>query len=117
MWSKSSVLGMVSAPTWTSSWFVFELCEIIITRGDCVTLILFLASGTGGGFNSDVKIMKIMSSTSSTSVNGVMLMVDITSSSGADPITDILCPPYWVTKPTSSSPAARAASNILMMVL
>ncbi len=91
---------------------------MITTSGDCVTLILFLASGTGGGFNKEVKIMKMISSTNSTSVNGVMLMVDITSSSGDEPTTDMCAPSlYSVTKPTSSSPACRAASRTLMMVL
>src|SRR5579863_3555996 len=76
---------MVSAPICTSSfgW-------MMITSGDGDTLSRFFASGTGGGFNSDVRIMKMMSRTSSTSVKGVMLMVDITSSSGADPISAML---------------------------
>src|SRR5579864_422599 len=60
-----------------------------MTMVEFVTLTRFFASGTAGGFNSDVKIMKMISKTSSTSVNGVMLIVDITSSSGADPTTDI----------------------------
>src|SRR5579872_5964895 len=66
---------------------------MIMTSGEFVTLILFFASGTGGGFNSEVRIMKMMSNTNSTSVNGVMLMVDMTSSSGLEPMTDMRAPP------------------------
>src|ERR1700694_1622027 len=63
---------------------------MINTSGEFVTLTLFCASGTAGGFKSDVKIMKMISSTSNTSVNGVMLIVGMTSSSGAAPTTDIV---------------------------
>src|SRR5579872_527554 len=62
---------------------------MISTSGEFVTLTRFLASGTAGGFKREVKIMKMMSNTNSTSVKGVMLMVDMTSSSGAAPTTDI----------------------------
>src|SRR5580704_8515368 len=62
---------------------------MITAIGEFCTLSLLSASGTGGGFSSEVKIIKMMSRTNNTSVNGVMLMVDITSSSGLDPTIDI----------------------------
>src|SRR5579859_6278380 len=62
---------------------------MMTTIGDGDTLRRFFASGTGGGLSSEVRIMKMMSRTSSTSVNGVMLIVDITSSSGPDPTSAI----------------------------
>src|ERR1700693_6555625 len=67
-------------PVFEPIWMLF-FSSMITTICEALTLSVFLASGSRGSLVTAAGMMKMMSRTSTTSVNGVMLIVAITSSS------------------------------------